>query len=269
MTKRKQLLIRIIICATVAGLIVLATMFASFLAPNDPYATSAAAIRQTPSAQYPFGTDNLGRCIFSRVLYGGRTTIGATFLLVAISFVVGTLIGMLCGYFGGIADRLLMRIADVALAFPQMVIAIAVAGILGGGIFGAMLALGITMWISFARLARSHTYSMKNQSYISAAILAGKSNWYIITRHIFPNLLAPLLTNGLTQIGVTMVGISGLSFLGIGVTPPTAEWGAMINEARAYIQLSPWAVFFPGLAIAVTIIVFNELGDLVMDYREM
>ena len=266
--KKKKLKIKIIILAAVAVMLVLSAVFAGVIAPNDPYATSASNIRNAPSMQFPFGTDNLGRCVFSRVLYGGRTTIAATFFLVAISFVIGTSIGMICGYYGGIADRILMRIADIMLSFPQMVIAIAVAGILNAGMTGAMVALGITMWVSFARLSRSHTYSIKNEPFIQAALFAGKSDLAIIFRHIFPNLLAPVLTNALTQIGTTMIGLSGLSFLGLGVIPPTAEWGSMINEARAYIQIAPWAVFYPALATIITIIVFNYLGDLVMDYRE-
>jgi peptide/nickel transport system permease protein len=266
--KKKVTRIKIIIVSILALMLIFVTAFAGLFAKNDPYATSAMAIRTAPCAQYPFGTDNLGRCVFSRVLYGGRTTIAATFCLVFISFIIGTVIGLICGYYGGIVDRLLMRIADVTLAFPQMVVAIAVAGILGGGIKGAMIALGITMWVSFARLARSHTFSLKNEAYIEAARFAGKSDFYIMTRHIFPNLLAPVLTNALTQIGTTMIGLSGLSFLGLGVVPPKAEWGSMINEARAYIQIAPWAVFYPAIATILTIIIFNYLGDVVMDYRE-
>ena len=266
--KKKKLKIKIIIVAALAGLLVLSAILAGVIAPNDPYATSALDIRTAPSAKFPFGTDNLGRCVFSRVLYGGRTTIAATFFLVAISFVIGTIVGMICGYYGGIVDRILMRIADIMLAFPQMVIAIAVAGILNAGMTGAMFALGITMWVSFARLTRSHTFSIKNEAYIKAAHFAGKSDLYILLYHVFPNLLAPVLTNALTQIGTTMIGLSGLSFLGLGVIPPTAEWGSMISEARAYIQIAPWAVLYPAMATVVTIIIFNYLGDLVMDYRE-
>lgn len=269
MKQKKRNKIKIIIVAVLALLLILSAVFAGVIAPNDPYKTSAAAIRMAPCAQYPFGTDNLGRCVFSRVLYGGQTTIAATFLLVLISFVIGTLIGMLCGYYGGILDKLLMRLADVALAFPQMVIAIAIAGILNAGMTGAMFALGVTMWVSFARLARSHTASIRNEAYIQNAVFAGRSDLYIIAVHIFPNLLAPVLTNALTQIGVTMIGLSGLSFLGLGVIPPKAEWGSMINEARAYIQIAPWAVLFPAIAVIITIIIFNFLGDAVMDYREV
>ncbi|MBQ7678835.1 MAG: ABC transporter permease [Butyrivibrio sp.] len=266
--KKKVIRIRIIIMTVLALLLVLVTTFADVFSPNDPYATSASAIRMAPCPAYPFGTDNLGRCVFARVLYGGRTTIAATFALVAVSFVIGTVIGMICGYYGGILDRVCMRVADILLSFPQMVVAIAVAGILGGGMKGAMIALGITMWVSFARLSRSHTFSLRNEAFIKAALFAGKSDPYIILVHILPNLLAPVLTNALTQIGTTMIGLSGLSFLGLGVVPPVAEWGSMISEARAYIQIAPWAVLFPSLATILTIIIFNYLGDAVINYRE-
>ncbi len=263
-----DLKIRILITAAAALILLLAVVFAGAVAPNDPYTTNALAIRKPPCAAYPFGTDNLGRCVFSRVLYGGRTTIAATFFLVFLSFVIGTFIGMICGYLGGWADRVLMRIADILLSFPQMVVAIAVAGILNGGMKGAMIALGITMWVSFARLARSHTMSIRQEAYISSAVLAGKSGLSIICTHVFPNLLAPLFTNALTQVGTTMIGLSGLSFLGLGVIPPTAEWGSMINEARAYIQIAPWAVLAPAAVTILTIVVFNYPGDLVIEYRE-
>ena len=267
--KRKKInRIKVILSASVAVLLVLIALFASVIAPNDPYETCASAIRTAPSAEFLFGTDNLGRCVYSRVLYGARTTIAATFILVAISFIFGSFIGVLSGYYGGILDEITMRIADIMLAFPQMVVAIAVAGILGGGLTSAMIALGITMWTGFARLARSHTFAIKNCPYVQAARLAGKSGSAIMMAHILPNIIAPLLTNALTQIGTTMIGISGLSFLGLGVVPPTAEWGSMINESRAYIQIAPWAVLYPAIATIVTIIVFNYLGDCVMEYRD-
>ena len=266
--KRKKInRIKVIVTSVIAGLLVLAAIFAGVLAPNDPYKTSATAIRKAPCADFIFGTDNLGRCVFSRVLYGARTTIAATFILVAVSFIIGSVIGILCGYYGGLLDEIMMRIADVMLAFPQMVVAIAVAGILGGGIISAMIALGITMWTGFARLARSHSLAIKNLPYVQAAKLAGKNGPTIMITHILPNIIAPILTNALTQIGTTMIGISGLSFLGLGVVPPTAEWGSMISESRAYIQIAPWAVLYPALASIVTIIVFNYLGDCVMEYR--
>lgn len=250
-------------------MVVIISAFSGFIAPHDPNATNAILMRKAPTAEYIFGTDNLGRCVFSRVLEGARVTLTATFLLVAISFAVGILIGMLCGYYGGIVDTILMRIADLMLAFPQMVVAIAVAGILGGGLMGAMIALGITMWTGFARLARSHTLSIKNEPYITAAKLNGKNGGQIIFGHIMPNIMENVLVNALTQIGTTMIGLSGLSFLGLGVTAPQAEWGSMISEGRAYLQLAPWVVIFPAVAMIITIIIFNYLGDIVMEYRRM
>ncbi|MCR5099565.1 MAG: ABC transporter permease [Lachnospiraceae bacterium] len=268
MSREKQRLKKKMIFAAVcAAILVIIAVFSGVIAPNDPYATNATLIRKPPSAEFIFGTDNMGRCVFSRVLIGARTTIAATFFLVAISFVIGTLIGMLCGYYGGVVDDILMRFADLMLAFPQMVVAIAVAGMLGGGLFGALLALGVTAWTSFARLARSHTLSIKNEPYITVARLSGKKGAYIILHHILPNIVEPVLVNALTQIGTTMIGISGLSFLGLGVVAPQAEWGSMISEGRAYIQIAPWTVLFPAAATVITIIVFNYLGDVVMEYK--
>ena len=265
---KKQAKKRKIIAAVIVVLILVAiAVFADALAPNDPYATNAAYIRKPPTVGYWFGTDNLGRCVFSRVLVGAKTTIASTFFLVGVSFILGTVIGMLCGYYGGIVDDILMRLADLMLAFPQMVVAIAVAGILGGGLKGAMIALGITAWTSFARLARSHTKSIKDEPYIIVAKLSGKNGAYIMLRHILPNIVEPVFINALTQVGTTMIGISGLSFLGLGVVAPQAEWGSMISEARAYIQIAPWAVLFPAAATIITIIAFNYLGDAVVEYK--
>lgn len=262
-TKRKILIIGLIALS-----IVMLTVLADVLPLNDPYVTNHAAIRMSPCAKYPFGTDNLGRCVLARVIYGGRITIAASFFLVFISFVIGTFLGIMCGYFGGKIDTFCMRLADIVLAFPQMVVAIAVAGILNGGLKGAMISLGITMWVSFARIARSHTLSLKNEAFIQNALLSGKSDFYIIRVHIFPNLVSYVFTNALNQVGMTMIGISGLSFLGLGVVPPNAEWGSMISEAKAYIQIAPWGVIYPSLATLITIVVFNYLGDAVMEYME-
>jgi peptide/nickel transport system permease protein len=206
--------------------------------------------------------------VFSRVLSGARTTIFATSFLVVITFAIGTVLGILSGYYGGFIDGIIMRIAELFLAFPQMVVAIAVAGILGGGLRAALIALGVTAWTGYAKIARSHTLSIKSENYIAAARLAGKKGWQIILFHILPNILFPLVTNALTQIGTTMIGISGLSFLGLGVIPPQAEWGSMINESRAYIQLAPWSVLFPAGATILTIMLFNYLGDAVMELKE-
>lgn len=267
--QKKRLKTKIIIAASFALLLVAVAVFSGVIEPHDPNATNALMMRQAPSATYLFGTDNLGRDVFSRVIEGARITLASTFILVAVSFIIGAFIGMLCGYYGGILDDIMMRIVDLVLAFPQMVVAIAVAGIMGGGLVGALVALGITMWTSFARLARSHTLTIKNEAYITAAKLQGKSGMWIMFKHILPNIIENVLVNALTQIGTTMIGLSGLSFLGLGVAAPQAEWGSMISEGRAYLQLAPWVVIFPAIAMVITIIVFNYLGDVVMDYRKV
>ena len=248
-----------------AGLLMLISLLAPLLCPNDPYATSSLAMNRPPCAEYPFGTDRYGRCICSRVLMGARTSIFSAVALVGVTFAVGTLLGMLSGWYGGVIDALVMRLADVMLAFPQMVLAIAVAGILGGGMGNAMLAMGVTGWTLYARLARSQVMSLKEEPYVHAARLSGFGGWRVLTGTLLPNMLGPLLVTAATQIGVMMVGIAGLSFLGIGVIEPQAEWGSMINASRAYMQLAPWAMLAPAAATIVTVMVFNCLGDCVRD----
>ena len=256
---------RLYVFLVLAGLLVLLAVAAPMLCPNDPNATSALDMNKPPSARFPFGTDRYGRCICSRVLMGARTSIFSAVTLVAVTFVVGTALGMAAGYYGGVVDTLVMRLADVLLAFPQMVLAIAVAGILGGGMFNAMLALGITGWTLYARLARAQVLALKEEAYVSAARLSGCSGPEILFKTLLPNMLGPLVVNASTQIGTTMIGIAGLSFLGIGVMEPQAEWGSMINASRAYIQLAPWAVLAPACATVITVMVFNYLGDCVRD----
>ena len=260
---------RVIVLGVLALIILIFAILAPYLAPNDPLATNSAAMKAAPSAQYPFGTDALGRCVLSRVLYGARMSVFASLALVAVSFVVGTAVGILCGYVGGVLDEVIMRIADVFLAFPQMVLAIAVAGILGGSLLNAMIALGITGWTLYARLARGTVMSLKEEPFIAAARLQGHRSAGVMLKHLLPNVAGPLLVNATTQIGTTMIGIAGLSFLGIGVTPPTPEWGSMISEARSYMQLAPWAVFAPAAAVVITVMVYNLFGDAVRDLMDV
>ena len=185
-----------------------------------------------------------------------------------LTFLAGSVLGLLAGWYGGMIDTLIMRLADVMLAFPQMVLAIAVAGILGGGMGNAMLAMGISGWTLYARLARAQVLSLKEEPYVHAARLSGCSGWTIMSKTLLPNMLGPLLVTAATQIGVMMIGIAGLSFLGIGVIEPQAEWGSMINTSRAYLQLAPWAVLAPAVATIITVMIFNYLGDCVRDALE-
>ena len=257
--------VRLTVFLLLAAALVLFALVAPLLTPNDPNATSAADMNAPPSARFPFGTDRYGRCVCSRVMIGARTSIFSAVALVAATFAAGAALGMLAGWYGGAADAVVMRLADVMLAFPQMVLAIAVAGLLGGGMGNAMLALGVTGWTIYARLARAQTLALKNEPYVCAARLSGCSAASILFRTLLPGMLGPLTVSAATQLGTTMIGIAGLSFLGIGVMEPQAEWGSMISGMRAYIQLAPWAVLAPAAATVVTVMIFNLLGDAVRD----
>lgn len=259
---------RFIIFGIMSAVLIVFSLIAPYLAPNDPYATSVLMAKKAPCSEYLLGTDGMGRCVLSRVLAGAGTSVFSALILVAITFVIGTIVGIICGYFGGIIDTVLMRIVDILLAFPSMVLAIAVAGILGGGLVNAMLALGLTAWTTYARLARSHVMAIKEEDFIKAARINGSSKLAIMTRHLFPNIIAPLVVNATVQIGSTMMGIAGLSFLGLGVQVPQAEWGSMVSEARTYFQLAPWVVLGPGAAIILTVMIFNCFGDAVRDFLD-
>jgi peptide/nickel transport system permease protein len=253
------------IWGVIVTLILLLSLIAPYNLPHDPLETNAQAMRQGPSLEHPFGTDNLGRDVLSRLLAGARTSIFATIMLVILSFIVGTFIGVICGYYGGMLDDLVMRFTDILLSVPQLVLAIAVAGMLGGSLINTMIAIGITSWTSYARLARSHAMRIRQLPFINACRLTGSSDANIIMHHVVPNLIGPMLVNATMEIGSTMLSIAGLSFLGLGVAPPTPEWGAMVSESRSYLQLAPWAVFAPALAILVTVMLFNYFGESVCD----
>ena len=258
--KRKTIILSIIIIA-----ILIFSFFAPYFTPNDPYLTNPSMMRQPPSAEFWFGTDQLGRCVFSRVLAGARTSIFATLMLVIISFFIGAGIGVICGYYGGFVDNIIMRITDIMLSVPQLVLAIAVAGILGGSLVNTLIAIGVTSWTSYARLARSHTMRIKNLPYINSCRMTGCGDLHILLLHIIPNLIGPMLVNATLEIGTTMLSIAGLSFLGLGVAPPAAEWGSMVSEGRSFLQLAPWTVFAPALSILFAVMIFNYFGESVCD----
>ena len=251
-----------------AAALLIISLAAPLLMPNDPDATDAQSMNLPPDAEHPLGTDRYGRCVLSRVLAGAETSIFSAVALVLITFVIGTALGMAAGYFGGVTDTVIMRLADIMLAFPQMVLAIAVAGILGGGMVNAMLAMGVSAWTLYARLARAQVIALKKEPFVSAARLSGCGSFKVMTKYLLRNMLGPLAVNAATQLGVMMMGIAGLSFLGIGVAEPQAEWGSMINQGRAYMQLAPWAVLAPAGAMVVTVMVFNLLGDTLRDLAD-
>lgn len=218
-----------------------------------------------PSSLHIFGTDKMGRDIFTRVIYGARISLTAAFSVVIIVAVIGIFLGVLCGYFGGMLDAAIMRIADMMIAFPGLVLAMAVAGILGASIKNAVIAISIVTWPKYARLARSLVMKIRNRDYVAAAVVTGSKTPYILWRYMLPNTLPTIIITAATDIGSMMLELAALSFLGMGATSPAAEWGLMLSEGRAYMQSAPWLMIFPGLAIFITVVVFNMLGDSLRD----
>ena len=188
--------------------------------------------------------------------------------LVAAISLFGTIVGTLCGYYGGVVDSVMMRISDVCLAFPGLVFALAIAALLGGGVSNAVLALAVISWPKYARVARSQTLALKSSDFMAAARLSGDTSLQMILRHILPNILGPILVTAMLDIGTMMMELAGLSFLGLGAQPPTAEWGNMMSGGRSMLQTYPWLVLSPGAAIFLTVVIFNLLGDTVRDYMD-
>ena len=266
--KKNRIRMKLIVFAGLAAALLLITIFAKYICPYDPYAQDLTQAMQPPSAAHLMGTDTYGRDMLSRVLIGAQTSISSTFALVAIITVFGTVVGIFCGYYGGIVDSVMMRISDVCLAFPGLVFAMAVAAILDGGVGNAVIALALISWPKYSRIARGQTLSIKNLPYMQASQLAGDSVLQMIFRHVLPNIAGPILVTSMLDIGTMMMEIAGLSFLGLGAQPPVAEWGSMMSSGRSMLQTYPWIVLSPGLAIFVSVVIFNLLGDTIRDYMD-
>ena len=266
--RRDTVRARLIVFGILAALLILCSLFSEYLTPCDPYLQDLSNAKAAPSAQHIFGTDRYGRDMLSRVIVGSRTSIFSTLLLVAVITVIGTVIGVFCGWHGGTIDTVLMRISDMFLAFPGLVFALAVAGVLGGGLHNAIFALAAISWPKYARIARSQTLSQKETPYLSAARLSGSGTVKILAKHILPNIIGPILVTAMLDIGTMMMELAGLSFLGLGAKPPIAEWGSMMSENRALMTTVPWITMAPGLAIFVSVMIFNLLGDTVRDYAD-
>lgn len=255
-----------IIFSILAAALLICSIIAPLLCPYDPYAQDLSKSLQPPSAEHWLGTDRYGRDLLSRVIIGSQTSIYSTLILVAFMTVVGMVLGILAGLYGGILDTIIMRISDIFLAFPGLVFALAVAGALGGGVQNAIIALAAVGWPKFARLARSQTLAQKKQQYMDAARLSGNGTFKIIIWHLLPNIIGPIIVTAVLDIGTSMMEIAGLSYLGLGAMPPVAEWGSMMSGAREFIQTAPWAAFAPGIAIFISVVIFNMFGDTVRDY---
>lgn len=241
------------------------TVLTPFIAPYDPLDAIMREANSAPSAAHLFGTDKLGRDVLSRILYGASYSLTSVLGLVAVIFVVGTTLGVIAGYFGGVVDVVIMRIADMMISFPGIILAIAIAGILGGSLINAMIAMLCVTWTKYARLARSMVLKIKKRDFVDAAVVSGGSALHILWVHILPNILPLMIITAAADIGAMMIELAGLSFLGFGSQPPAPEWGLMLNEGRQQLQTAPWLMFFPGLAIFITVVVFNLWGDSLRD----
>ena len=253
----------------VFGLMALAILLVAVLAPviatHDPNSSVLADAVQPPSGEHWFGTDKMGRDLFSRVIYGTRTSILSTMVLVLSILLLGGALGIVAGYVGGVVETIIMRVADMMVSFPGMALAIALAGMLGGSITSAILAIMAVSWTKYARLARSLVLKVKHQDYVLAARISGTRERDILLRYMVPSALPTLVITAATDVGGMMLELAGFSFLGLGAQSTSIEWGYMLNEGRAYMESAPWLMVFPGLAIFLTVVIFNLLGDSLRD----
>lgn len=234
---------------------------APYLAPYDPLAPSLEDRLSPPSVLHWLGTDDLGRDILSRIIYGARASLQVGILAVAFALAAGAVLGIVAGYYGGLMDNLIMRVMDVMLAFPGVLLAIAVVAIMGPSLGNAMVAIGIVSIPVYARIVRSSTLQVKASEYLEAARALGASDLRIILRHVLPNCMAPLIVQATLGIATAILDAAGLSFLGLGAQPPTPEWGAMLSGGRAFLRVAPWVTAFPGIAIVLLVMGFNMFGD--------
>ena len=248
-----------------AIIIVLIAIFAKQIAPKDPLQAVMDKPLHSPDKVNLLGTDILGRDILSRIIYGTRYSLFMTLVLVGTVFTLGTTLGLLAGYFGGIVDTLIMRLADMMVSFPGIILAIAIAGLLGPSMTNAIIAISSVTWPKYARLSRSMVLKIRKELYIEAAKLTGSKDKDILLKYILPNMLTLMLVTAISDIGALMLEISALSFLGFGAQPPIPEWGAMLNEGRTYLAKAPWLMLYPGMAIVIVVVVFNMLGDNIKD----
>jgi peptide/nickel transport system permease protein len=253
---------RLVMIGTILTLLIVAmALLANRLAPYDPIALNARHRLEAPSADFRFGTDRLGRDVLSRVVYGARSSLGIAASSVAISLIIGSALGLLAGYFGGAFDLVSGRIMDVLFSFPALLLAIAIAAMLGPGIRNAALAIAVVYTPLFARVIRGPVLSERHRDYVQAARVIGASHTSIIYRHILPNVVSPVIIQGSAALSTAILIEAALSYIGLGTQPPAPSWGTMLSEGRTFLETAPWMSIFPGLAIALTVLAFNLLGD--------
>lgn len=245
----------------IVSLAVITALFAPFVAPYDPLKADLREMLNPPSLRHPLGTDELGRDILSRIVYGSRISLTLGVVSVGIGLTGGLPLGALGAYYGGIADLLIMRLIDILLAFPAILLAIVVVSILGPGLYNAMIAVGVSQLPIYARLIRSVILSIKEKEFVEAARALGANDAWILLRHIVPNALAPVIVQATLNVASAILSAAALGFLGLGAQPPTPEWGTMLSKGRVYLRVAPHVTTFPGLAILLTVLGFNLLGD--------
>ena len=255
----------VLISAIIIAAFLIMALGADVIAPHDPTETNIRMRLKGPSLDYPLGTDALGRCLASRIIYGSRTSIGLGVLIMTISGIVGVLIGLISGLGGRLVDELMMRITDMFLSFPEIIAALAIAGILGPKTINLVFALVMVSWMRFSRMVRGITLSEKERDFIQAARLSGVSQWGIIRHHILPACLPAIMVLGSLGLSKSILGISSLGFLGFGIQPPLPEWGCLLMEGKAYIRTAPYLAIFPGLAIILLVLSLNLVGDHLQD----
>lgn len=248
--------------------VTLAALLAPALAPHDPARQHLDDAFQPPTPTYPLGTDHLGRDIASRLLHGARATLGASAAVLLSTLLIATIVGAVAGFAGGWADALLMRLVDLLLAFPGLILAIAVAGTLGAGLAHVALAMAAVWWAGYARLIRGMVRAAQQQGYVQAAHALGLTRRRILIRHVLPSVAGPIAVLATLDIGAIILSIAGLSLLGLGAQPPTPEWGAMLNDAQPFLQTDPRQILWPSASIAVTALGFNLLGDGIRDWLD-
>lgn len=247
--------------ALIVGIVAGAAIAAPLVTPHDPAAVDVRAILAPPSAEHWLGTDNMGRDIFTRLVYGARWSLGAAAAAAAIIVLVGMTVGIVSGYIGGLVDDVAMRIVDVLLAFPSLVLALAIVGTLGPSLQNVLIGMVAVWWVDYARVMRGLTLSVRGREYVTAAQCAGASAGHVMRRHILPNVVPSVLVLATLELGGLILAISGLSFLGLGAQPPTPEWGTMLNDGRPFFQRAPQLMLYPGLAITLVVVGCNLLGD--------
>jgi peptide/nickel transport system permease protein len=235
------------------------------LAPHDPYQQNLADRLHPPSSAYPFGTDQLGRDLLSRLMVGARISLSIAVLVVTISLTIGTVVGLVSGFLGGWTDEALMRLVDVVLAFPGLLLALVVAGILGPSLTNIMIALAVVGWTQYARIVRGSVLSVKEREFVKASQMMGVSRPWLVVRHIVPNVISPVIVLATLDMAYVILATAGLSFLGLGAQPPTPEWGTMLSGGRQHLLTSWWIANVPGVTIMLTVLGFNILGDSLRD----